>query len=114
MAHDREERFLFSPLQSDFASKLLGPESAGELKTLIVIDYDSQGRQSKLTQSDAVLRIASHLGGIWRLAEVFRIVPKPVRDAAYAFVAAHRYQWFGKKDTCRMPTPAERKRFVLA
>jgi predicted DCC family thiol-disulfide oxidoreductase YuxK len=63
-------------------------------------------------RSTAVLRIARGLGFPWNLATVFLIVPRPIRDAVYRWVARNRYRWFGKKDTCRLPSPEERARFL--
>jgi predicted DCC family thiol-disulfide oxidoreductase YuxK len=60
-----------------------------------------------------VASILSRLGGIWGLAGgALRLVPRPLRDLGYATVARWRYAIFGKRDTCRMPTPAERARFL--
>jgi len=107
LARDREGRFKFSPLQSEYAARNLDQAHDQSLSTLILKDGSEV-----LTRSDAVLRIASHLGGVWRLVGIFRIVPRPIRDAAYRMVASNRYRWFGKMDSCRMPTAGERTRFV--
>jgi predicted DCC family thiol-disulfide oxidoreductase YuxK len=64
------------------------------------------------TRSDAVLRIARGLRGGWPLLTVFRIVPRPLRDFAYDWIAANRYRWFGRKDECMLPTPELRGRFL--
>lgn len=64
------------------------------------------------TQSDAALRLAALLGGFWRvLAAVGQLCPRPLRNRVYHVVQRHRYGWFGKHETCRIPTPAERERF---
>jgi predicted DCC family thiol-disulfide oxidoreductase YuxK len=53
------------------------------------------------------------LGGVWRFAGwLLRLIPRPIRKRGYDFVARHRYRWFGKKETCRLPTPDERARFL--
>lgn len=107
MSEDVEHQFKFSPLQGPLAASRLSPAQTSDLKSLILIEGDHV-----LQKSDAVLRICSYLGGIWRLTEVFYLLPKPLRDSLYSFVAQHRYRVFGKKDTCRFPTSEERARFI--
>ncbi len=64
------------------------------------------------TRSTAALRIAKKLSGLWSLFYVFIIIPKFLRDPIYNLIAKNRYKMFGKKDTCRLPTPAERAKFL--
>jgi predicted DCC family thiol-disulfide oxidoreductase YuxK len=63
-------------------------------------------------RSTAVLKVAGFLSFPWALAVVFRIIPRFLRDAAYKTIATNRYKWFGKRDTCRVPTSAEREKFL--
>lgn len=63
-------------------------------------------------RSTAALRIARHLRGAWRAAYWFIVVPRPLRDLVYTFIARHRYRWFGKSDVCRVPTPELRRKFL--
>lgn len=109
---DKNELYRFSPLQSEYAAKALPKEilarGEGEFKSIVLFV------NGKIYQrSDAVLRILSCLGGFWRLTCLLRIFPSFLRDAIYSLVAVNRYNWFGKKESCRIPTPAERKRFLL-
>ena len=97
----------FAPFQGETALAQLGEAVTQQLTTIVLVD--AQGQH---TQSDAVLRILVHVGGVWRLAALGRVVPRFVRDALYAWVARHRYGWFGVHETCRMPTPAERGRLL--
>jgi len=62
-------------------------------------------------QSTAVLRIARHMNWPWNWTSWLTIIPAPVRDALYMLIARRRYRWFGRRETCRIPTPAERSRF---
>jgi len=64
------------------------------------------------SKSSAVLTALSDLGGIWKLFMVFKLVPVPVRDNVYDIIAKNRYKMFGKHDTCRLPTPSERAKFL--
>lgn len=111
--HDAAARFRFAALQSEAGQALLlaaghalptGP--TGPDSVLLVVG----GRV--YSHSAAVLRIAGLLGGFWRVAAVGWLVPRPWRDAAYRFVARHRYRWFGRQDSCWLPTPALRARFL--
>ncbi len=64
-------------------------------------------------RSTAALGIARLLGFPWNLAYyVLILIPKPLRDAGYRLIARNRYSWFGKKETCRLPTAEERARFI--
>lgn len=64
-------------------------------------------------RSTAAVRIALVLGGVWRLSAMLLLVPEPVRDVLYTYYARNRYRWFGKSETCRIPTPELKTRFLL-
>jgi predicted DCC family thiol-disulfide oxidoreductase YuxK len=63
-------------------------------------------------RSDAAIRISRYLGGAWKLLGAVRIIPRPIRDWAYDIVAQNRYRWFGRFDTCMVPTPELKARFI--
>lgn len=107
LRHDRAERFLFATLQGEVAERELGRKPEDPMDSLVLVD--ALGRHERST---AALRIAWHLGGGWRVLSWLRVVPRVVRDPAYDAVARVRYRLFGQKETCRMPTPAERARFL--
>ena len=65
-----------------------------------------------LTKSEAALEIAQHLRCGWRALRVFRFLPRPVRDSAYGVLARNRYRWFGRYDTCMVPSAEIRDRFI--
>lgn len=106
--HERDHELRFAALQSPEAKELLGdhPLPSG-LDSVILVEGGEV-----FTHSDAALRVARHLGMPWRLLSAFRVVPRFVRDAVYRFIARHRYRWFGKSETCRIPTPELRARFL--
>jgi simple sugar transport system substrate-binding protein len=107
---DRAERFRFASLQSEVARTLLGARrSADPLPDTIVLLED--GRTYR--RSSAVLRILYGLGFPWSVFSLFTIIPRPVRDWTYNWIARNRYRWFGKRATCRVPSPAERARFLM-
>ncbi|NIJ45349.1 putative DCC family thiol-disulfide oxidoreductase YuxK [Wenyingzhuangia heitensis] len=69
--------------------------------------------QTKIyTKSSAALTIAKHLKGLYPAIYVFYIIPKPIRDWVYDFIAKNRYRWFGKKDNCMIPTPDLKNKFL--
>lgn len=106
---DRRGLLHFAPLQSDLGRHIclangLDPE---QFDTFIYARPD----QPILVRSDAALAIAAMLSFPWSLLRVFRLVPRPLRDAAYDLVARNRFRFFGRRETCHLPTPEERARF---
>ena len=94
---------------------LQGPEAARRLPEALTRDVGTVAYLEGArvwTRSDAVLRVLYRIGGLWRLSIILWCVPRRLRDAAYSLVASNRYRWFGRKASCRMPTPSERARFV--
>lgn len=113
--HDRSGSFRFAALQSDFAARILQRHGidAKDLDTLHVVENYDRPNERVLQRSDAVLRAGKELGGIWSpLSTVAKIVPRPLRDLAYRIVARNRYRVFGKYDTCMLPDPKQRNRFL--
>lgn len=109
LRHDREARFRFASLQSPVGERLrdeLGIDR-GKVDSVILVEGDRWYKES-----DAALRIAGGLGGLWKALQVFRLIPPPLRDAAYRLIARNRYRWFGRRETCWLPTPELRERFL--
>lgn len=102
-----KDRLRFSPLQGKTAEKLLQSEVRTGMDTVVFYC-----RNQTYIKSGAALRILIELGGIWKLAWIFLVVPGFIRNAVYDYVARNRYQWFGKKESCRLPSPEERKWFL--
>jgi predicted DCC family thiol-disulfide oxidoreductase YuxK len=106
---DPAGKFLFAALQSSAAKQLLGERenSKDDPYSIILIEdgklYD---------RSDALIEIAKHLPGGWSLLAGFRFLPKFFRDALYKLVANNRYRFFGRQDSCMMPTPELKARFL--
>ena len=105
---DRHQKFLFAPLQGETARQVLPPLS-DDPTAWSMLYLDERGLHD---QSDASLQVYRRLGGIWWVLSLARFVPRPIRNGAYRIIARNRYRWFGRKDTCRIPTPAERARFL--
>ena len=109
MARDPDRKFRFGTLQSEAAQQILKEleVSTEDFETFLLLEDDRV-----FTKSTAALRIARQLGSLWPLLYALMVIPRPIRDIAYDIMARHRYQWMGKTETCRVPTPAERERFV--
>jgi predicted DCC family thiol-disulfide oxidoreductase YuxK len=109
--NNARQNLKFASLQSEIAQRLMkGHGLQTLLERLDSIVFIEKGKV--YTHSDAALSIARNLDGIWPLLAVFLVLPRPLRDVAYRFVARNRYRWFGKSETCRMPTPELLRRFL--
>ena len=115
LKHDKQGRLRFASLQSDFADKVLRRHGfdAKDLDTVHVVEnYDEPGERV-LQRSDAVLRAGRELGGFWGSSSaIARVVPRVLRDLVYRLVATNRYRVFGKYDSCMLPDPSQRSRFL--
>jgi predicted DCC family thiol-disulfide oxidoreductase YuxK len=107
LARDRSRRFRFAPLQGTTARARFGDPGDVDPTTILL---EEEG--TVFQRSTAALRIITALGGIWRLAGLLRLVPRFIRDAVYDWIARNRYGWFGKRDSCRLPSPEERAVFL--
>ena len=125
--HDRRGVFRFASLQSAGGQRLLiahgaaadvaraaavTPASADDdgseaWQSMVLIDEDGVFKRST-----AVLRVLRRLGMPWAITSIFLMLPVAVRDWGYTVIARRRYRWFGKRDTCAMPTPEQRARFL--
>lgn len=106
---DPQGYFKFAALESESGRELRRRFGlAGEaIETMVVVEDERA-----YVESEAALRIARKLGGAWPLFGALRVIPRTWRDRAYRFLASHRYQWFGKRDACPVPTPDLRARFL--
>lgn len=107
--HDKKKQFLFTSLQSEAGQKLLQEYDlpVNELNSFILIDNNKAN-----TRSTGALKVFKKLDGGWPLLYAFIIIPKFIRDAVYNWVRKNRYNWFGKKDECMIPTPELKARFL--
>ena len=115
LTHDKQGRLRYAALQSDFAAKVLGRHGIDptDLDTVhVIVNYD-QTNERVLQRSDAILRAGRELGGFWGASSTIgKVVPRPLRDLVYRLVATNRYRMFGKYDTCMLPDPQQRSRFL--
>ena len=104
IARDAEGRLRYASLQSRAASAALIAARVEDLKSLgdSIVFLDGAGVH---VRSSAVIRIGTELGFPYTLGKIALLVPRPIRDAVYEYVARNRYRWFGRRDTCMRPTP---------
>lgn len=109
LRHDTHNRIRLLPAQSVLGEALFthyGMKS-GDYDSVLVLEA------GKLrVKMDGSLRLFALLGWPWTLTGVARLLPRFLADPLYDLIARHRIQWFGRRDTCRVATPAERERFL--
>jgi predicted DCC family thiol-disulfide oxidoreductase YuxK len=106
---DKKRVFRYAPLQSEAGQQLLRQHHlpTNGFDSFVLID---NGKAYKKTT--AALHLYPKLGGIWKLVKALWILPPFIRDAGYNIIAANRYKWWGKKDTCMIPSPEVRSLFL--
>jgi len=106
---DPTKAFLFAPLQSEFARERLLPFTidTSSVEALVLLDGDRC-----FERSAAALQIARQLRAPWPMLAIFLLVPSPIRDFVYLWIARNRYRWFGREEYCRIPSPPESGRFL--
>lgn len=107
LKRDKHKQFRFVSLQSETGLYIIKKfKIATETDSVILIQNNKV-----FIESDAAIKIAQQLTPFWKLLLVFKIIPKKVRDKLYRWVAKNRYNWFGKKQSCRIPGNEEMKVF---
>ncbi|WP_310259049.1 thiol-disulfide oxidoreductase DCC family protein [Fictibacillus barbaricus] len=109
LKHEKEEKLKFAAIQSESGKELLSHHHIDPTRTDSVIFIEND---KVYFMSDAVLTLTRYLNFPWSFSKHFLIVPRSFRDFIYKRIAKNRYRWFGKKDSCMIPTPALRKRFL--
>ena len=107
--HEADQTLRFTPLQSPAGSRLmrklgLDPEDA---RTFVLI---ADGKA--YVKSDAAIRLSRYFRRAWMPLGLIKIIPRWIRDRVYDVVARNRYRWFGRLDSCMVPTPELRTRFI--
>lgn len=120
--HERDHDLKFAAIQSEAAREMLTRALGEDRATALVRDLTgTDGDPTSVlfvegdkayTHSSAAIQIAKHLRWPWRWSAAMVVVPRFIRDACYRWFARHRYAWFGKTETCRVPTPELRARFL--
>lgn len=107
---DKTRHFRFGSLQSEAGRRLMEqrfPGTADRLDSIVLIEGDRT-----YTHSDAVLRILRRLGPGWAFLSLLRVIPRFFRDFVYRRIAGNRYRWFGKQETCMVPSPELKFLFI--
>ncbi|TXK76529.1 thiol-disulfide oxidoreductase DCC family protein [Mesonia sp. K4-1] len=107
---DHKNQFVFASLQSDVGQKLTEERGidTSQIDSMILIIPG----EAYYIKSTAALQIFKRLKGIISLTRIFLPLPQSFRDGVYDIIAKNRYKWFGKKETCRMPSPEEKAKFL--
>lgn len=113
LKRDRRGTLRFAALQGDYARDVMArhPEIAG-VDSLILVEPATTGDERVYVRSAGALRTARYLDGQWRLTQALVVIPRPVRDWAYDLFARWRYRLFGRYDSCPIPSPEQRARFI--
>ena len=106
---DHRRKFRYASLQSSFARDLLDDKGVdtSSMRTIVLLK-----NHRVFYKSDAALEIARDLRAPWPMLYIFKLVPRFIRDSLYNLVSKNRYKWFGKRDTCRVPTDEEKDLFL--
>jgi predicted DCC family thiol-disulfide oxidoreductase YuxK len=109
ITNDRRERLRFASLQSEIGQKILSNHG---LPTDQFDSFIYVSENKCYQKSDAVLAICKELGSVFKCLTFFYVIPKPIRNLVYDWIATHRYKWFGKQTHCMIPTPELKRRFL--
>ncbi|MGG1675516.1 thiol-disulfide oxidoreductase DCC family protein [Neobacillus sp. NRS-1170] len=108
LIRDANKAFKFASLQGETGQKLLKQYGLNnDLNSFVLIENNKP-----YLKSTAALRVCMNLSGAWRLFPFFLVIPKPIRDFVYDVVANNRYKWFGKTESCLLPSPEWKDRFL--
>jgi predicted DCC family thiol-disulfide oxidoreductase YuxK len=108
--HDKKDEFRFVAIQSELGRKIIKHIGISQKNIDSVIFY--KPGKVYYYKSSAALEIAKSLGGIFTYATIFRIIPSGIRDFLYDYIAKNRYKWFGKNESCMIPTPELKSKFL--
>jgi predicted DCC family thiol-disulfide oxidoreductase YuxK len=106
---DSKFYFYYAAIQSEAGQRVLAQYHfpLNEINSIILLQNGK-----RYTKSTAALLIARQLTGLWPLIYIFIVIPKPLRDPIYNYIARNRYKWFGQKVECMLPTPEMKRRFL--
>lgn len=114
LARDRRGRVRFAPLAGQYAGEVRARHPAlANVDSLVLVEPAPGGGNERISiRSEGALRLASHLGGVWRLGGLLRVIPVSLRDRVYDLVARNRHRWFAPPEACTRPDPAHAGRFL--
>ena len=107
---DVKDVFRFVAIQSELGQKIINYIKVDTSQTDSIILYIPG--KAYFIKADAAFNIAKELGGLISLTSIFSVLPQFLKNFGYDFVAKNRYKWYGKKDSCMMPTPELKSKFL--
>jgi len=108
--HDSKDVFRFVALQSELGEKILKHIGVDPANIDSIILYEPG--IAYYYKSQAAIQISKNLGGFWHFGTVFRIIPTAISNVIYDYIAKNRYKWYGKKESCMIPTPELKSKFL--
>jgi predicted DCC family thiol-disulfide oxidoreductase YuxK len=108
--HDKDDVFRFVALQSELGQEILAYIGIDSKNIDSIVLYEPG--VSYYYKSDAALQIAKNLDGLFSLGIIFKIIPTGIRNSLYDYIAKNRYKWYGKKESCMLPTPELKAKFL--
>ncbi len=108
--YDSKDIFVFASLQSKIGKSITSNLNIDTTKVDSIILFETETNFH--IKSNAALRVMQLLGGFWKLATIFKVLPVSFRDSIYNYIAKNRYKWFGKKDNCMIPTTELKSKFL--
>jgi predicted DCC family thiol-disulfide oxidoreductase YuxK len=108
--NDKKDLFRFVAIQSELGQEILGYIGIDSKNIDSIVLYEPG--VAYYYKSEAALEIAKNLGGLFSLGTIFRIIPTGIRNHLYDYVARNRYQWYGKKESCLLPTAELKAKFL--
>jgi predicted DCC family thiol-disulfide oxidoreductase YuxK len=108
LKRDPNGYFKFASLQSESGQKLLTKHGFNtDINSFVLVEDEKV-----FVKSSAALRVCLRLKGAWKMLSILRFIPPSIRDFFYDIVAKNRYKWFGKKESCMLPSPQWKNRFL--
>jgi len=108
--YDKKDTFRFVALQSELGQEILAYIGIDAKNIDSIVLYEPG--VAYYYKSSAAIQIAKNLGGFWHLGTIFRIIPMGIRNQLYDYIAINRYKWYGKKESCMVPTPELKIKFL--
>ena len=109
--HDHKNRLKYTPIQSEHGKSEFKKHKIDTtvIDSIVLIENDKYYVKSK-----AIMLIARHMGGVYYMLYLFmKIIPTFIEDAIYDIIAKNRYKWFGKKESCIIPSDEVKSKFIL-
>jgi predicted DCC family thiol-disulfide oxidoreductase YuxK len=108
--HDQKDVFRFVALQSELGQKILKHIGVNPANIDSIILYEPG--IAYYYKSQAAIQISKNLGGFWHFGTLFKIIPIGISNLLYDYIAKNRYKWYGKKESCMLPIPELKIKFL--